>query len=85
MRQCRRHFAERREPRHMDEFGLQLLQPLLGLLPLGEIANEAGEETAAARITASPTESSIGKVAPSLRCPTTMRPMPMMWRSPVRK
>ncbi len=31
----------------------------------------------------SPTESSIGKVEPSLRSPTTTRPMPMIRRSPV--
>ena len=28
----------------MHELGLQLLQPRFGLLPLGQIANEAGEE-----------------------------------------
>ena len=32
---------------------------------------------------ASPTANSIGKVEPSLRSPTTMRPMPMIRRSPV--
>ena len=31
----------------------------------------------------SPTDSSIGKVEPSLRWPTTTRPMPMILRSPV--
>ena len=32
----------------------------------------------------SPTASSMGKVEPSLRCPTTTRPIPMIRRSPVR-
>ena len=33
----------------MDELGLQLLQPRLGLLPLGQVADEAGEEALVAR------------------------------------
>jgi hypothetical protein len=32
----------------MHQLGLQLLQPRFGLLPLGEIANEAGEVAARA-------------------------------------
>ena len=33
----------------MDQLGLQLLQPRLGLLPLGQVADEAGEEALVAR------------------------------------
>jgi hypothetical protein len=38
-----------------------------------------------ARDRISPTASSIGKVEPSLRSPTTTRPMPMIRRSPVER
>ena len=44
MRQRRGHLAHRAEARDMDELGLQLLQPRLGLLPLGKVADKAGEE-----------------------------------------
>ena len=45
MRQRRGHLAHRGQARDMDELGLQLLQPRLGLLPFGQVADEAGEET----------------------------------------
>ena len=44
VRQRRRHLAQGGQSRHMNEFGLQFLQPGLGLLTFGEIADEAGEE-----------------------------------------
>ena len=69
----------------MDELGLQLLQPRLGFLPLGQVADEAGEEAPVAGVASRRPTSSIGKVEPSLRSPTTTRPMPMMRRSPVRR
>ena len=34
----------------MDEFGLQFLQPRLGLLPFGQVADEAGEEALIAHV-----------------------------------
>ena len=34
----------------MDELGLQFLQPRLGLLPLGQVADETGEETLIAHV-----------------------------------
>ncbi|MFK4488202.1 hypothetical protein ABIA45_003280 [Bradyrhizobium sp. USDA 336] len=37
------HLAHRGQPRHVHELGLQLLEPRLGLLVLGEVAHEAGE------------------------------------------
>ena len=45
VRQRRCHFAHRGQPRNMHQLGLQLLQPRLGALPLGQIADEAGEKT----------------------------------------
>ena len=39
----RRHLAHRAQARNMDQFGLQFLQPRLGLLMFGQIADEAGE------------------------------------------
>ena len=48
MRQGRRHFPHGAEARNMDEGGLQIVQPLLGLLPFGEVAHETGEEVALA-------------------------------------
>ena len=44
MRQRRGHLAHRGQPRDMDQFGLQLLQARLGLLALGQVADEAGEK-----------------------------------------
>ena len=46
----RGHLAHRGEPRHVDELGLQFLQPGFGLLPLGEVADEAGEEAPVAHV-----------------------------------
>ena len=37
------HLAHRAQARDVDELGLQFLQPRLGLLMLGEVADEAGE------------------------------------------
>ena len=65
----------------MHEFGLKFLQSSLGLLALRKIANKSGEIALLAGFI-SPTASSIGKVDPSRRSPTTTRPMPMMRRSP---
>ncbi len=48
VRQGRGHFAHRRQPRDVHQLGLQFLQARLGLLALGEIANEAGEVAAVA-------------------------------------
>ena len=44
VRQRGRHLAHGGQSRDMNELGLQFLQPRLGLLALGEIADEAGEE-----------------------------------------
>ena len=49
MRQRRGHLAHGGQPREASELGLQFLQPRLGLLPLGEVADEAGEEALLAR------------------------------------
>ena len=49
VRERRGHFAHRGQSRDVQEFGLQFLQPCLGLLPFGQIANEAGEEALVAR------------------------------------
>ena len=49
VRQRRGHLAHGGQPRHVDQLGLQFLQPRLGLLPLGEVADEAGEEALIAR------------------------------------
>ena len=43
MRQRRGHLAHRGQARDMDQFGLQFLQPGLGLLMLGQVADETGE------------------------------------------
>ena len=64
MCQGRGHFAQRREPRHVKQLFLKLLQPALGFLPFGQIAHKAGEHPLAASF-ASPTASSMGKVLPS--------------------
>ncbi len=47
--QGRCHLAEGGEARHVHQLGLQLLQAGLGLVPLGEVADEAGEVALAAR------------------------------------
>ena len=39
-----RHLAHRGQPRHVDEFGLQFLQPRFGFLAFGQVADKAGEE-----------------------------------------
>ena len=83
MRQRRGHLAHGGQPRQAGELGLQLLELVLGLLPLGQIADEAGEEAAGRRTCISPTASFMGKVEPSLRWPVTTRSMPMMRFSPV--
>ncbi len=44
VRQRRGHLAHRGQPRDVHELGLQLLQARLGLLALGQVADEAGEE-----------------------------------------
>ena len=44
------HFAHRAEARDVDQFGLQFLQPRLGLLLLGEVADEARKEGLSCRI-----------------------------------
>ena len=49
MGECGGHLAQRRVARYVGELGLQLLQPGLGLLPLGQIADEAGEVALPAR------------------------------------
>jgi hypothetical protein len=46
--QGRGHLAQRREARHVHQLRLQLLQPGLGLLALGEVADEAREIALAA-------------------------------------
>src|SRR5665213_1704601 len=38
------HFTERAQARDVHELGLQILQPRLGILPLGQVANESREE-----------------------------------------
>ena len=43
VRKRRRHLSHRAQARDVDQFGLQLLQPCLGLLMLGEVADEAGK------------------------------------------
>src|SRR3546814_9069334 len=43
MRQGRRHRTHRTDAGDLDEFGLQLLEPFLGLMSLGKIADEACE------------------------------------------
>ena len=49
---------------------------------VGQVAHEAGE-VACSPERISPTDSSMGKVDPSLRSPTTTRPTPMIRLSPV--
>ncbi|MGY2933383.1 hypothetical protein ACVWZ6_002985 [Bradyrhizobium sp. GM6.1] len=46
----RGHLAHRGQPRDMDELGLQFLEPRLGLLMLGEVADESGEIRLGARL-----------------------------------
>src|SRR5713101_4724225 len=41
--ECRCHFSHRAQTRNVNEFGLQLLKPCLGLLMFRQIADEAGE------------------------------------------
>ena len=48
MRKRRCHLAHGGEPRQPGEFGLQLLELALGRLPLGQVADEAGEVAAVA-------------------------------------
>ncbi len=48
VRQRRGHLAHGRQPRDVDELRLQLLQARLGLLALGQVADEAGEIAALA-------------------------------------
>ena len=55
--------AHRAQPRRVQQFLSQLLQPRAGMLPLGEVAYEAGEQAPAPEIT-SPTANSIGNVLP---------------------
>src|SRR6266511_4866565 len=49
MGQRRRHLAHRRQPRNMNELGLQFLQPRLRLLTLRYVADEPGEKVSIAR------------------------------------
>ena len=49
VRQRRGHLAHGGQPGDMHELGLQFLQPRLGLLALGQVADEAGEEALIAR------------------------------------
>ena len=44
VRQRRGHLAHGGQPRDVHQLGLQFLQPGFGLLPLGQVADEAGEE-----------------------------------------
>ena len=44
------HLAHRAQTRDVDQFGLQFLQPCLGLLLLGEIADEARKEGLSSRM-----------------------------------
>ena len=65
-----------------SELGLQLLQPAsVCWRSVRSRMKPVKKRCSPERI--SPTASSIGKVEPSLRSPTTTRPMPMMRRSPV--
>src|SRR5713226_8575748 len=41
--ECRCHFSHRAQTRNVNEFGLQLLKPRLGLLMFRQIADKAGE------------------------------------------
>ena len=50
VRQRRGHLAHGGQPRHVDQLGLQFLQPCFGLLPFGEVADEAGEEALIAHV-----------------------------------
>ena len=66
----------------MNEFGLQFLQSCLRLLLLGEVAHKTCEVGLSTGSHLSNGEMH-GNVVPSLRIPVTIRPMPMMRRSPV--
>ena len=48
VRERRGHLAHGGQPRQAGELGLQLLELALGRLPLGQVADEAGEEAAVA-------------------------------------
>ena len=50
MREGRCHLAERSKPRDVDQFALEFLQSCLGLLALGQIPDEPGEEALAFRL-----------------------------------
>ena len=50
VRERRGHLAHGGEARDVHELGLQFLQARLGLLPLGQVADEAGEEALRRRI-----------------------------------
>ena len=50
MRQCRRHLPHRAHARDVQQAVLQFVQPPLGLLPLGQVADEAGEQARAGPI-----------------------------------
>ena len=50
MRKCCRHLPHRAHARDMQEAILQFVQPPLGLLPLGEVADKAGEQARAVPI-----------------------------------
>ena len=49
VRQRRCHLAHRGQARDVHQLGLQFLQARFGLLPLGQVADEAGEEAPVAR------------------------------------
>ena len=49
MGERRGHLAHRGQPRDVDQLRLQFLQPRLGLLAFGQVADEAGEEALVAR------------------------------------
>jgi hypothetical protein len=82
MGEGRGHFTQGGYPRDVNEFALQFLQPRLGMLAFGEIADEAGEEPLPVGLHFADGEFE-RKVDPSRRSPTTTRPLPMMRRSPV--
>ena len=50
MRERGSHLAHGGETRQAGQLGLQIMQLVLGLLPLGEVADEAGKETALTRL-----------------------------------
>ena len=50
MRQCRGHFAEGGEPRHMKQLLLLLLHPGFRSVAFSQVAAEAGEEATRSRM-----------------------------------